>query len=324
MRSRSADERQAAPGEAGLRIRLPKTGQIDKALAEYQRFCSKTHLWSRPNITSASSTNQGGNYIAAADAYKRAIARRPSDWEGYSELGEIYYSSGKFAEAAEQFKSVIELAPDSPNGYYNLGAAYLGVGRNEDAIQILNKGLSLAPDANAWANLGSAYMYVGKNEEAIAAMQKAVQLLPHNHVVWRDLGDSYDQVPSHLADASRTYQKALDVALAQLKVNPNDPDVLSGIGLYYAHLKQPQLAEQYIQRALQASPKNSDSLFTAALIYEIIGHRDKAIGALGQAVKEGYSFVFVEEEPELRKLRSDQRYRHWIQSRSANPNYFPN
>ncbi len=98
--------------------------------------------------------------------------------------------------------------------------------------------------------------------------------------MWRNLGDSYDQIPSRLADARQAYQKALETATAELKVNPRDPDVLSGIALYHAHLGQKEDAEAYIIRALKVSPSNSYTLFTEALVYEIIGHRDKPHGRL--------------------------------------------
>ncbi len=38
-------------------------------------------------------------------------------------------------------------------------------------------------------------MYIGKYEEAADAMKRAADLSPHNHVMWRNLGDSYDQIP---------------------------------------------------------------------------------------------------------------------------------
>ncbi len=56
--------------------------------------------------------------------------------------------------------------------------------------------------------------------------------------MWRNLGDSYDQIPSRRADARQAYQKALETATEQLKINPKDPEVLSGIALYHAHLGQ--------------------------------------------------------------------------------------
>jgi len=290
-----------------------QTGQLDKALAEYQRAVDADPTAIEAANQIGKVYKQQGKYQKAEEAYKNVISRRPEYWAGYAGLGELYYRSGQFAPAARQFQSVIDLLPDNPLGYYNLGAAYLGLGRYEDAIAILQKGLNIKPNWGAWTNLGSAYMYLGRYEDAAGAMKRAADLSPHDHVMWRNLGDSYRQIPGRQADAKWAYQKALETATAQLKVDPNDVEALSGIALYDAHLGRASEAQAHINRALELSPGNSDTLFTSALVYEIIAHRAKALQALDEAVKAGYSLDEIEKEPELRGLQSDPRYRRWLQ-----------
>jgi tetratricopeptide (TPR) repeat protein len=135
--------------------------------------------------------------------------------------------------------------------------------------------------------------------------------------MWRNLGDSYDQIPSRLADARQAYAKALETATEELKVNPGDAEVLSGIALYHAHLGQSDEAQAFLQRALAVSPNNGDTLFTSALVYEIIGHREQALKSLDEAVKAGYSLDEIEKEPELRKLQADPRYQRWLQQKKS-------
>jgi serine/threonine protein kinase/tetratricopeptide (TPR) repeat protein len=303
---------QLVPVRATLARVYQQTGQMNRALVEYQRVLEEDPAVIEAEYHIGEVYEAQGKYPQAEEAYRNVISRRPGYWLGYSGLGTFYYNHGQFSKAADQFSAVIELAPDKALGYYNLGAAYMGLGRNEDAINVLKKGLTIAPSCNAWTDLGSAYMYVGRNEEAAAAMKEAADLSPHNHVMWRNLGDSYHQIPSRLADAKQAYQKALETATAQLKVNPNNTEVLSGIALYDAHLDRTKDAERYISRALELSPKNSDTLFTSALVYEIIGHRDKALRALDEAVKAGYSLDEIEKEPELRGLQADPRYEQWL------------
>jgi tetratricopeptide (TPR) repeat protein len=95
--------------------------------------------------------------------------------------------------------------------------------------------------------------------------------------------------------------------------------VLSGIALYDAHLGREKDAETSISKALGLSPKDSDVLFTSALVYEIIGNRKQALEKIDLAVEYGYSIEDVEHEPELRVLRSDSRYRQWLQQKTATP-----
>ena len=290
-----------------------ETGQLDKALAEYQQILEQD-----PSVIEAVSRigqiyQAQGKYPQAESAFKDAIARRPTYWQGYADMGALYYQQGQFAKAAEQFRSGIDLAPDEALGYQNLGGTYLALGRNQEAIEVLKKGLSIQASPDAWTNLGAAYMYVGKWEDAAEAMKKATEMVPNDHVLWRNLGDSYDQIPSRRADARQAYAKALETATAAFKVNPKNPVVLSGIALYQAHLGDSKQAEEFINRALEIAPKDSDTLFTSALVYELIGHREQALKAVQAAVKAGYSLDEVEKEPELRGLQSDPRYRQWVQ-----------
>jgi serine/threonine-protein kinase len=290
-----------------------QTGQLDKALAEYQRVLEQDPTVIDAQIRLGQVYLAQGKYEEAEKALKDAIARRPNYWLGHANLVAIYYGRGQFAQAAQQSQSIIDLAPANPAGYYDLAAAYIGMGHYEDAIAVLKKGLSIKPDAGAWTNLGACYMYLGRWEEAADAMKRAVDLSPHDQTLWRNLGDSYDQIPSRLADARQAYAKALETATQQLKVNPKDPVVLSGIALYHAHLGDKQDAEEFISRALAVDPKNSDTLFTSALVYEIIGKRDKALEAVARAYTSGYSLEEIEKEPELRKLQADPRYQRWLQ-----------
>ena len=297
-----------------------QTGQLDEALDEYQRVIRDDPALIEAQYHLGEIYEAKGKYAEAEDAFKTVIARRPGYWYGYGGLGEFYYIHGQFLEAAKEFGTLAELAPDNSLGYQNLAAAYLGLGRTEEAITVLKKGLAVTPSSDAWTNLGSAYMYMGRQEEAVEAMKKAADLSPHDHVMWRNLGDAYHQIPSRLSDANQAYEKALETATAQLKINPNDTEVLAGIALYDAHLGHNQAAERYIHRALELSPRGSDALFTSALVYEIIGNRDRALRDLDNAFKAGYSLDEIEKEPELRQLQRDPRYQRWLEQAKAHSN----
>ncbi len=293
------------------------TGQLDLAIAEYKQVLEEDPSMVEAEFQLAQVYEVKGKYPEAEAAYKVVIARRSGHWLGYSGLGSLYYSLGRFSEAAQQFKTMIDLAPDNALGYYDLGGVYIGSGRYEDAIAVLKKGLTIRPDTDGWTNLVAAYMYLGRYQEAADAAAKAVELNPHDHNLWRNLADSYHQIPGRQAEARQAYQKALEAAAAQLPVNPNDTQVLSSMALYYAHLGKAGEAKNYISRALELTPNNSYSLFTSALVYEIIGSREKAILSVRKAVNAGYSLDEVAQEPELQGLRSDPRYQRWFTTRSS-------
>jgi serine/threonine protein kinase/Flp pilus assembly protein TadD len=296
-----------------------ETGDLDRALSEFRKALDED-----PSAIDAAYLLGGiyeaqGKLTQAEEALESVVNRRPGYWSGYGGLGAFYYRHGEFAKAAAQFQAMIDLQPDNPMGYHDLGGVYIAMARYDDAIAILKKGLALKETSRAWNNLGSAYMYLDRYTEAADAMKRATDLDPHNDVLWRNLGDSYRQIPSRASDATSAYEKALQAANDELSVNPRDTEVLSGIALYDAHLGREKDAETSISKALGLSPKDSDVLFTSALVYEIIGNRKQALEKIDLAVEYGYSIEDVEHEPELRVLRSDSRYRQWLQQKTATP-----
>ena len=290
-----------------------ETGQLDKALLEVQRALEEDPSSTDAAYLSGQIYEAQGKLTEAEGALKSVVNRRPEYWAGYSGLGGFYYRHGEFAKAAAQFQAMIDLQPDNSMGYHDLGGVLIEMARYDDAIAILKKGLALKETSDAWSNLGSAYMYLRRYPDAADAMKRATELDPHNDILWRNLGDSYRQIPSRISDAPAAYQKALQAASDQLSVNPNNTEVLSGIALYDAHLGRKQDAETFIGKALKLAPKNGDVLFTSALVYEIIGNRTRALQQIDLAVKSGYSIADIDHEPELGALRSDARYVRWSQ-----------
>jgi serine/threonine protein kinase/Flp pilus assembly protein TadD len=294
-----------------------QTGQLDKALSEYRRALDEDPSAIDAEYLIGGIYEDQGKLPEAEEALTSVVKRRPGYWLGYSGLGAFYYEHGEFSKAAQQFQAMIDLQPDNSMGYHMLGGDYIAMARYDDAIDILKKGLALKETSSAWSNLGSAYMFLSRYPEAVDAMKRATELDPHNDILWRNLGDSYRQIPSRASEAAAAYQKALQAAMDELSVNPNSTEVLSGIALYDAHLGRKKDAETFIGKALRLSPKDSDVLFTSALVYEIIGNRNRALEAIDLAVKSGYSVEDVEHEPELQALRSDSRYQRWLQQQKG-------
>jgi eukaryotic-like serine/threonine-protein kinase len=288
------------------------SGKWDQALAEYRRAVELNPVSVIAPYHIARIYARQGKYTDAEESYKRMIARMPSFWLGYTGLGELYFNLGRFNDAALQYQKVIELMPSNPLGYEGLGAAYEQMGEYQKAITVFNKGLTVSPSAEIWSDLGAAYMFAGENSKAAQAMQKAVERNPHDHMLWRNLADSYRQVPSLANRANETYQKALDTAQQRLAVNPQDAYALSGMALYEAHLGRKPEALAYIDKTLALAPKDGTVLFTVALAYEIIGDRSHALSTLDRSLSSGFSLEDVKREPELQALRSDRRYQQML------------
>ena len=152
---------------------------------------------------------------------------------------------------------MIDLQPDNSLAYEDLGGTYIAMSRYKDAISVFNKGLSYRQTSSLLTNLGSAYMYLEMYPEAAAAMEEATKLDPHNDILWRNLGDSYRQLPSRAADATAAYEKALQAATEELRVNPNDTEVLSGIALYTRSRPETSGRKLYYKGAKNLLPRTA-------------------------------------------------------------------
>jgi serine/threonine-protein kinase len=289
------------------------TGHSDLALAELQKAVQiePACMLCFHHLGDAYLTR--GQLDEAEKSYAEITRNQRGNVLGYSGLAKVAEMRGDLPKAEQMYRHALNLAPDRASAAANLGGIYIEMGRNEDAIPVLLKALSMQPSGDAYSNLGAAYMYLGRYPEAADAMEHAVQLTPNDHDYWRNLADSYRQVPALRNKADGAYRKALQLAQAALAVKPGDVDLLSSMGLYYAHLGDTRKAETFTEQALKKAPDNSQVLFTSALAAELTGRRKKALNLLAASAKAGYAVSLIEKEPELISLQSDPDYRQWVE-----------
>ncbi len=85
------------------------------------------------------------DYLAAQDAYQKAMDINPRYYRAPFMLGELYYNLDRPVEALEMFNQSVEIAPDFANGYYWKGLVYLKMKETENAKKSFLEVLKLAP-----------------------------------------------------------------------------------------------------------------------------------------------------------------------------------
>ena len=216
--------------------------------------------------------NSLGRSLDAEHQFRRAIQISPQCWQCYNLLGNFLISHARYREAAEAWQQIIELTPDNKWGYMNVGVAYYSAGQFEKAEEAFRGALRIAPgDADLYSNIGSAIYFLGRFNEDAQYCQKAIDLQPEKYDYWGNLGDAYHMIPGKSDSASAAYRHAIPLAEPQLKVNPNDPNVLASLAHYYSRVGDPVSAQRYLARALHAAPQSTDVLIYACLVYLIRG-----------------------------------------------------
>jgi serine/threonine protein kinase/tetratricopeptide (TPR) repeat protein len=259
----------------------------------------------------------------AEQTYRRAIELHPQRWQNYSFLGAFYSAKGEFQKAAEMFEQVVRIAPDNFKGYSNLGGTYLYEGRYEDATFALKHSIAIRPTNAGYSNLGTAYFNLRRFDDAAQAYKEASRLDEEDYTAWGNLGEAY-YYGGNRTMASDAYRKAIALGEPQLKVNPNDTDLLAALAGYYSMIDSRTSALSLIDRALKLAPKDPQVLCSTGLIYNKFGETETAIIWLHKAVDAGYSTAQLSTAPAVDNLRIDPRFKQLLEPEKKDTAKGPN
>ena len=133
--------------------------------------------------------HQAGQFDAADQLYRQAIAADPADMHALHLAGVLAHQTNRNAEAVELIGRAIALDDLVPDFHYNRGLALWALGRRKDAEADWARVVALNPDhAEALMNLGNALCEEGRFAEAATHLRRAVQLRPQSPVAHNNLG----------------------------------------------------------------------------------------------------------------------------------------
>jgi tetratricopeptide (TPR) repeat protein len=205
------------------------------------------------------------------------------------------------------YQKVVDLQPDSGYALTNLGASLHAAGDVPRAIEYYKRSIDLAPTELAHSNLGTIYHSQRRSDEAIAAFEAAIRISPSTPVLYRNLGDAHKQ-KGDAAAAARAYEHAIQLATANLSVNPNDADMMSVIALCEAKLSRFGAARSGAERAVQLAPESGAVLFRAACVDALAGRAEPALALLERALAKGFSRSQARQSEDFARLREDPRF----------------
>ena len=286
-----------------------RTGAFSEALSGFQHVLELDPKNVEAYLGLGRTYDSLGRTTEAEQAFRHAVDISPGCWSCYNLLGAFLYGHARYGEAAQAWEKVTELGPDNVWGYLNVGAAYLYIAQYGKANEYFRRGLQVDPNnADVLANLGTVSFFLGFYDEDAKYNQGAVGLRPTKYDYWGNLADAYHMMPGHASDAAADYQQAIHLAEDQLKINPNDSDLLSSLAHYYSRTNDPAHARKYLEKALNADPQNVDVLLIACLVHLDAGERREALQSLQKAVSAGYPREQLLANPELKSLHSDPEF----------------
>lgn len=219
--------------------------------------------------------------------YREAITVDPNHWENYQALGIHQFSKAEFAPALETFQTASTLAPDEGGILNNIGSAYFMLGDYKQAVVIWRQAAELDPGiAGIYGNLGTSYFYQREFEAAAEMYQKGHAIAPDNYIYPGLIGESY--YVSQLRDYAPHFRQAIELALRQLGIDPNDYITVANVAAYYAALGDRENAQIFIDRAMSTASNDMDVVYYVTISYARLGDIKTANQTLNNLITLGY------------------------------------
>jgi serine/threonine-protein kinase len=302
-----------AAGHVCLGLLDDGTGHSDEAASEFQIALGLEPTNEDAVIGLALAYEHEGKITEAEKAYQQAIQAHPNSRFSYNSFGTFYRRRNEYEKALQMFGKVIQIAPEWYGTYVNVGSIYGDMGQYEKAIDPLKKSIAIRPSYAGYVNLGTSYFGLNQYAEAAAAYEEATKLDPQQYVTWGNLGEAL-YYAGKKDQSQAPYRKAAELASADLKVNPHDPDVLSSLASYYSMLADRKHALLYLGQALQYGHNDKAILMDAASVYNHLGETGLAVEWLAKAMQAGYTVDKIRSLHEFDNLANTPGYQQLVKS----------
>ena len=233
-------------------------------------------------LTQAETAIEKKDYASAEPLLKKVIARDPTNYLAWFDLGFVYSASGKTDDSIVAYRKSVSAKPDVFESNLNLGVMLAKAGQ-PDAEQFLRTATKLKPSAHveegqarAWLSLAKV-LEKAKPDEAIEAYHQASALQPKDpepHLSAGLLLEKQDRV----ADAEQEYKQVL-------ALDPSSADALAGLANIYMRGQRYSEADDVLRKLLAVRPNDAGAHMQLGRILAIAGHNEDAIAELETALK---------------------------------------
>jgi putative PEP-CTERM system TPR-repeat lipoprotein len=152
------------------------TGQLDKALAEYQALAARSKAPAGPLTLVAMIQDARGDHEAARQQYERVLAADPGAGVAANNLAWIYAEGGRLDDALK-LATVAQEKLKRPEAEDTLGWVYYRKGLMQHAIASFERAVSKAPTSPVYQyHLGLAQLKDGNTAQGRTALKRALAL----------------------------------------------------------------------------------------------------------------------------------------------------
>jgi len=178
-----------------------------------------------------------GHYPEAMAELKTATSLLGTNAQAWNYLGLACHYQGQTTNAITAYQRALTLDHDLVEAHYNLGCLWLEQGRLDSAKSEFTSFTSLRRGSvDGWLKLGTAQLRISRQGGAARALE--------------------------LAAAEQSYGQALRLA-------PQNPDALNGLGLIQLQRNRPREASLFFSHALKQQPDYAPALLNLAVVSQV-------------------------------------------------------
>lgn len=243
--------------------------------------------------------HRAGRSPAAAEAYRRVIARRPDMALAYRRLAYIQWEAGATRDSIATLRETLAKNGPDIEVEVRLGTYLAETGAVAEAVPMLERTVKAAPGHAEAANaLGIAYARASRPADALRTFEGVLATDARNAFALENLGTVHLQ-RGDLRAAQEAFTRAV-------QNDPRSSRAHAGLGVIASQQQRDDDAVGHWRRAVELDPRNFDALFnlTSALI---------RAGRVAEA--RPYAGQFVRTAPGAFYARDIERFRGWLDTR---------
>jgi Tfp pilus assembly protein PilF len=200
-----------------------------------------------------------GEYPAAAEQFRAAMAWKPDHDQARLNLGMIAERAGRFDEARAWYLDALRAKPRFANAYYNLAHVATIEGKTDEAIANYQRAIEIDPNHDeAMTNLGYLFAERGNTAAAVTQFRRALQVNPYAVRAHIGLGNI------HL-DADR-FDQAMQEFTKAAALQPRNPVLRNNMGIALASKGRLDEAEREFRASLTIKPDHVDALLNLGIV----------------------------------------------------------
>ena len=230
----------------------------------------------KTGLALASAFSEEGNYNSAIAVYDqmRPVEGKSSSY--WFNLGYLRQKNGDNNGAMQAYAKCLAVSPNEIDALHNLAILKFKNGqyKQSETMFLQLSGLTIGSTEEE-KNVVASAIKAGDNRTALNYLIKLVHKDPQNQVEQVQLANLYNNL-GQFKQAKYHYQEVLNS-------NPKSAPAHNGMGLYWLHKSQLQLAYIEFHRAVEDDPKYVPGLDNLALTLEKLNHVKSAIHFLRRA-----------------------------------------